>query len=172
MAPIINKAVKSNVPAGAAAARPVSRVDHSLLKVNQSFIIGLLLAAWLLNWSWLVAFVGIVMLVGSIWPQAGIFKLFAQKVLQPAGLLRADVREDLPQPHLFAQAVGSLFLLAATLSFALGAPVVGWVLAAIVVVLAAVNLFAGFCVGCFMYYQLARLGVRPSLPTWQPVATR
>jgi hypothetical protein len=29
----------------------------------------------------------------------------------------------------------------------------------IVVVLAAVNLFLGFCVGCFVYYQLNKLGV-------------
>lgn len=164
MAPIVNKSAKS--------AAAVSKVDHSLLKVNQVAIILLLLVAWLLNWSWLVAFVSVVMLVGSIWPQAGLFKLAGQKLLQPAGLLRRDLRDDLPQPHLFAQAVGGLFLLVATISFALGAPLVGWVLVAVVVALAAVNLFAGFCVGCFMYYQLARVGVRPSLPTWQPVVAR
>ncbi len=164
MAPLVNQPVKP--------AAPVSKVDHSLLKVNQVAIILLLVVAWLLNWSWLVAFVSAVMLVGSIWPQAGLFKLVGQKLLQPAGLLRRDLRPDLPQPHLFAQAVGGLFLLVATVAFALGAPLVGWVLAAVVVALAAVNLFAGFCVGCFMYYQLARIGVRPSLPTWQPVVAR
>jgi hypothetical protein len=36
-----------------------------------------------------------------------------------------------------------------------------------VVTLAAVNLFLGFCAGCFMYYQLGRVGIRPNLPTWQ-----
>lgn len=164
MAPIVDK--KSKPTARRAA---VSKVDHSLLKANQAFIIGLLVLAFLLNWTWLVAVVAVVMLAGSVWPQAGLFKLIAQKGLQPAGILKPDVREDIPQPHLFAQAVGGLFLLAATVSFLLGAPVVGWVLAGIVVALAAVNLFAGFCVGCFMYYQLARRGLRPSLPTWQPV---
>jgi hypothetical protein len=29
----------------------------------------------------------------------------------------------------------------------------------VVVVLAALNLFLGFCAGCFVYYQLNRLGV-------------
>jgi hypothetical protein len=53
------------------------------------------------------------------------------------------------------------------LAFALGAPVLGWALTGVVVALAAVNLFLGFCAGCFMYYQLGRIGVRPSLPTWQ-----
>lgn len=149
----------------------VSKVDHTPLRVNQAFIILFLVAAFLLDVPLLVAFVAAVMLVGSVWPQAGLFRLVAQKVLEPR-FLRADVREDLPQPHLFAQAVGGVFLLAATLAFGLGASVLGWVLAGIVVALAAVNLVLGFCAGCFMYYQLGRVGIHPSLPTWQPVAAR
>lgn len=144
-----------------------TKVDHSLLKANQVSIIALLVLAWLLDWTWLVAFVAAVMVVGSVWPKAGLFKLLAQRVLQRRGWLKPDVREDLPQPHLFAQAVGGLFLLAASVCFLLGAAVAGWALTAIVVVLAAVNLFLGFCAGCFMYYQLGRLGIKPTLPTWQ-----
>jgi hypothetical protein len=146
-----------------------TRVDHTLLKFNQASIILLLVLAFLFNWPWMVAFVSAVMLVGSIWPQAGLFKLLAQRVLLPAGILKSDVREDLPQPHLFAQAVGGIFLLVATFAFFAGAPTLAWLLTGIVVVLAAVNLFMGFCAGCFMYYQLARFGLRPSLPTWQPI---
>jgi hypothetical protein len=37
--------------------------------------------------------------------------------------------------------------------------VLGWALSWIVVALAALNLFAGICVGCLMYYWLNRLGV-------------
>lgn len=148
-----------------------TKVDHSLLKANQASIITLLVLAFLFNWAWLVAFVAAVMLVGTVWPQAGLFKIGAKRLLQPVGLLRPDVREDLPQPHLFAQAVGGLFLLAATLAFWAGAPVLAWVLTAIVVALAAINLFLGFCVGCFMYFQLGKLGIKPSLPTW-PVADK
>lgn len=143
-----------------------SKVDHALLRANQASIITLLVLAFVFNWVWLVAFVCAVMLIGSIWPQAGLFKLAARRWLRPLGLFKADVREDLPQPHLFAQAVGGLFLLAATLAFVAGAPTLGWVLSAIVVMLAAVNLFLGFCAGCFMYYQLGKLGIKPSLPTW------
>ena len=39
------------------------------------------------------------------------------------------------------------------------ASVLGWALSWIVVALAALNLFAGICVGCLMYYWLNRLGV-------------
>ena len=41
----------------------------------------------------------------------------------------------------------------AQVAFLLGAPLVGWVLAGLVAVAAGVAL-AGFCVGCFIYYQL------------------
>jgi hypothetical protein len=48
--------------------------------------------------------------------------------------------------------------------FLLGVPVVGWGLAIIVALLAAINLTTGFCVGCFLYFQLRllrfRLGAR------------
>ncbi len=144
-----------------------TKVDHALLKANQAAIITFLVIAFLLNWVWLVAFVGAVMLVGSVWPTAGLFKIGARRLLRPLGLFQPDVREDLPQPHLFAQAVGGLFLVAALLAFWGGVSTLGWALAAIVIVLAAVNLFLGFCAGCFMYYQLGRVGIRPSLPTWQ-----
>ena len=68
---------------------------------------------------------------------------------------------------MFAQGVGALFLITSTLAFLNGAALVGWILAGIVVVLAAVNLFAGFCLGCFVYYQLARRGIQANLPWWQ-----
>ena len=35
--------------------------------------------------------------------------------------------------------------------------VAGWALAIVVIVLAAINLIFGFCAGCFVYFQLARL---------------
>ncbi|MCA9974174.1 MAG: DUF4395 family protein, partial [Anaerolineales bacterium] len=40
-----------------------------------------------------------------------------------------------------------------------GQTIIGWTLAWVVVGLAALNLFLGFCAGCFVYYQLTRLGV-------------
>ena len=79
--------------------------------------------------------------------------------VKPLKIARPDVRIDNPEPHLFAQGVGGAFLTAATLAFIANAATVGWVLAWIVVALAALNLFAGICVGCLMYYWLNRLGV-------------
>jgi uncharacterized membrane protein len=134
-------------------------VDHNALRTNQVFIISLLILAFVLAAPWLVGFVCAVMLVGTAFPKAGLFKAVYLYGLKPAGLVKPDAKRDNPEPHLFAQGVGGVFLLAASIAFLLNASVVGWVLVWIVVALAALNLFAGICVGCIMYYQLNRFGV-------------
>ena len=135
------------------------KVDHSALRTNQAFIIGLLILAFVLNVWPLVAFVAAVMLIGTIWPNAGLFKTVYFYVLKPLKIARPDVRVDNPEPHRFAQGLGGVFLTLATTAFIATAPVAGWALAWMVVALAALNLFAGICVGCLIYYWLNRLGV-------------
>lgn len=142
-------------------------VDQSALKVNQSLIIGLLVVAFLANWTWLVAFVAAVMVVGTLWPQAGLFKLAYARLLKPRGWVKPDVVADDPAPHLFAQGLGGLVLTGSAIAFLAGASTPGWLLVGVVVVLAAVNLFLGFCLGCFVYYQMARRGIHATLPRWQ-----
>ncbi len=71
-------------------------------------------------------------------------------------LLKPDVKPDDPAPHLFAQGLGALMLIASVVALWAGAAALGWLLAGVVVALAAVNLFLNFCLGCFLYYQLAR----------------
>ncbi len=134
-------------------------VDHSSIRTNQTFIIGLLLVAFIANVWWLVAFVAAVMLIGTVLPNAGLFKAIYLYVLKPRGIIKPDPRPDNPEPHLFAQGVGGLVLAAAIFAFILNAALVGWVLAWVVIALAALNLFAGICVGCLMYYWFNRLGV-------------
>ncbi len=135
------------------------KVDHSAIRTNQVFIIGLLVIAFVLDAEWLVALVSAVMLIGTFLPNLALFKAVYWYLLKPLKIARPDVRRDNPEPHLFAQGVGGAFLLVATLTFWVGASGLGWALAWIVVALAALNLFAGICVGCLMYYWLNRLGV-------------
>lgn len=146
--------------------RPQPFVDYTALKFNQASIIVLNVLAFLLDQPWLVAFVAAVMLVGTIYPPASLFKVIYARVLKPAGLLKPNPVKDIPQPHLFAQGLGGVFLLLATIAFLAGAPVVAWALTGIVVALAAINLFLGFCAGCFIYYQFARRGIHLKLPQW------
>jgi len=135
------------------------RVDHSALRVNQALIIGFLLLAFVLNAWWLVAFVSAVMIIGTIFPQAGLFNSVYFYALKPAGVVKPDVKQDNPEPHLFAQGLGGVFTLLSTLALLAGAATIGWALTWLVIALAALNLFAGICVGCMMYYQFGRMGV-------------
>jgi len=137
----------------------VRKVDHSALRTNQAFIIGLLILAFVADSVWLVAFVGVVMLVGTAVPQLALFKRIYQHILRPIGFVKPDLINDKPEPHRFAQGFGGVVVTLAVLAFVTGLPVLGWSLTWLVVALAALNLFLGFCAGCFVYYQLNRLGV-------------
>jgi hypothetical protein len=139
--------------------QPSRKVDQSALKINQVFIISLLLLAFILDNVYLVAFVGLVMLVGTAVPELGLFKRIYQHVLRPAGLVQPNVVADNPEPHRFAQGFGGVVVAVAVVGLWTGQSVVGWTLAGLVVALAALNLFLGFCAGCFLYYQLNRLGL-------------
>lgn len=140
----------------------VKKVDTTAIKFNQALIVTITLLGFLLNQPWLVLLVGLVLAAGTVAPGAALFKQIYLKLLKPAGILNANIIDDDPAPHQFAQGVGALFLLAASAAlYLLPVLVLGWVLAWIVIVLAAVNLFFNFCAGCFVYYQLDRLGLLP-----------
>jgi hypothetical protein len=134
------------------------KVDHSSLKVNQAFIIGLSILAFVLNAPWLAGAVGLVMAIGMILKVPG-FGFLYRTTLKPLGWVKPDILMDNPEPHRFAQGLGSIFLLAGTLALYLGAPALGWGLVWLVIALAALNLFGGFCAGCMVYYWLSRLSV-------------
>jgi hypothetical protein len=144
-------------------------IDHTALKVNQSAIISLLIIAFLFDQIWLVVTVALIMLIGTWWPQAGLFKLAYQHLLKPRGLLRPQLVADEQQPHLFAQGLGGIFLAVSAVALASGLTVLGWLLVVVVAGLAALNLFVGFCLGCYLYYQMARRGIRLTLPGWQQI---
>ena len=133
------------------------RFDRTALRVNQALIITFLALGFLLDQAWLVVFVCAVMAIGTIAPQAALFQRFYRDVLRPAGVLRPDLHEEDAAPHRFAQGMGAAVLLLAVLALFGGVAAIGWGLAFVVIALAAVNLLFGFCAGCFVYFQLARL---------------
>ncbi len=135
------------------------KVDQAALKVNQVFIISLLILAFVLDAVWLAAFVGVVMLLGTAVPQLALFKRIYLHLLKPAGIVKPDVITDNPEPHRFAQGFGGVVVMLAVATLGAGFTSIGWGLMAVVVILAALNLLLGFCAGCFVYYQLNRLGI-------------
>jgi hypothetical protein len=131
--------------------------DRTALKVNQAAIITLLVLGFLFNQPWLVALVAAVMVLGTLNPRLALFQRFYAEVLRPAGLLKPDLHVEDAAPHRFAQGLGGAFLVAASAALFVGLAALGWLLALVVVALAAINLLFGFCAGCFVYFQLARL---------------
>jgi hypothetical protein len=135
----------------------LTKVDHTALKTNQSFIIGLSVIAFILNAPWLASLVALVMIVGTLLKVPGFG--FIYRALKAAGWPRPDILLDNPEPHRFAQGFGGVVMLAGTVALYLNAAVLGWGLVWLVIALAALNLFGGFCVGCAVYYWLSRLQI-------------
>ena len=135
------------------------KVDQSALRVNQTFIISLIIIAFVIDSVWLAAFVGGVMLLGTAVPSLALFKRIYRHGLKPFGLVKPNIITDNPEPHRFAQGFGGMVVALAVLALLAGQIILGWALVGLVVVLAALNLFLGFCAGCFLYYQLNKLGV-------------
>ncbi len=142
----------------------VPRVDTNLGKFSQGCTVLLTALAFLLNQPVIVLLAAIVMTISALAPAASPYRLLYRSVVVPLGLLKPRVVEDDPAPHRFAQGVGAVFLIAATLVlFLTHATVLGWTLDLIVFVLAGINLTVGFCAGCFVYYHLGRLGLLPKV---------
>jgi hypothetical protein len=135
------------------------QVDHNAIRTNQVFTISVLALAFVLDLPALAALQALLMLLSAAAPHLGPYTRFYRHVLRPAGIVQPDLKLDNPEPHRFAQLVGSIFVGSGFLALVAGVPVVGWALVGVVIVLASLNLFAGWCAGCMMYYWLNRLGV-------------
>lgn len=134
------------------------KIDHSAIKVSQVSVVVLNILAFVLNAPWLAVVVTIVMLAGALAGVPG-FGFVYHYILKPARLVKPDNLMDHREPHRFAQLVGGLFMAAGSLAFLAGGTTLGWGLVWFVAALCALNAFGGFCVGCMMYYWLARLKV-------------
>lgn len=134
------------------------QVDQTGLKTGQALTIILLVLAFVLNAPALVAFVALAQLLGAADAPFAPYRLIYQHILR-GRVLQPKPTPDNPEPHRFALLVGGIFNTVATLALLAGASTLAWVLVGIVVVLANLNFWLDFCLGCWMYYQFNRLGV-------------
>ena len=147
-------------PLNASAAGP--RVDTHLGKFSQGCTVVLTALAFILNQPVIVLITAILLALSAIAPSISPYRLLYRWVVLPLHLLRPRIVEDDPAPHRFAQGVGAVFLIVASIFlFLTTATAVGWALDLIVFALSAINLTVGFCAGCFVYYHLGRWGLMP-----------
>lgn len=109
------------------------------------------------NQALLMVLAGIFLLSGTI-RTISPFSLLYRWVINPMGIIKSDYRLDNIQPHKFGQLVGVMTIVLALALMQLGYGYAGWFVVAILTALTSIS-YAGWCIGCFMYYQLNRLGL-------------
>ena len=131
-------------------------LDENALRVNQATLSVLLLAAFVINLPVLVLFVGVVMAWGTLMGTPG-FKPVYQYILKPMNIVKPRMIKGNPEPHRFAQGVGAVCTFIGAIFLFFGNEYIGWGVIWLVISLACVNLFTGFCAGCFLHYWLNRI---------------
>lgn len=141
----------------------VEWIDHSGLRTHQAVLIGLLLAGFIADKPGLVGFTAAAMVLGTFKGTPAF--LPAYHLLRKTGRVKPDLMPDHAEPHRFAQLLGTIFLISSVIAFLANWPTLGWLLAGLVALLAAINLFLGFCLGCALFYWLGRWGLHPTALT-------
>jgi hypothetical protein len=122
------------------------------LQTTVAIVTGL---AFLLNAPWLVALMALQMVVGLAFGRAYCVPcVFWFKVLQPRF---GEGRIEDSRPPRFANIVGAVFLVSATVLFVVGLTTAAWAVTLIVTTLASLAAISGICVGCEMYAAYARV---------------
>lgn len=67
-------------------------------------------------------------------------------------------RLDNIQPHAFGQIIGAVTVTLAVALLYMGYGTAGWTIVGILIGLTLVS-YLGWCIGCFLYYQVYRLGL-------------
>ncbi len=143
---------------------PPRPIDPRGPRFNQAVLAAGLLLGFVVQVEAVVPFFAVVLFLGAaLGPRYGPFLRLYSEVIRPR-LPPPGELED-PRPPRFAAAVGVVFLVAATVSFAVGASGLGWALALVVAALAALAASTGLCLGCEIYLLVARLrGVGGGVP--------
>jgi hypothetical protein len=131
-------------------------IDPRGPRTNQAVLALGLALGFVVGWWPVAPLFAVVLGLGVVFGPAWGPVLLAYRRLVAPRLSPPSELED-PRPPRFAATVGVIFLLAATVSFVLGATTVGWILALIVAALAALAATTGICVGCEMYLWGARI---------------
>lgn len=127
-------------------------IDERGPRTNQTFVALLTLVALATGWWALVVVVAVQLTAGLTLGRRWCLpcRLWFD-VLQPRF---GEGRIEDSRPPRFANILGAAFTAAASVAFLAGAPVVGWVLTAMVGALATLAATTGFCVGCVFYKRV------------------
>lgn len=130
-------------------------VDVNVPRFNQGLVAVLTGLAFVLDAPALVVVTFAILAVSWAWgPRLAPFTRLYVDVIRPRIQPEGPREVEPAAPPRFAQLVGAGFLGAASLAFALGAPVAGWALTLVVTALAALAATTRICVGCIIYEKV------------------
>ena len=132
------------------------RFDRSALRFGQISLIIVLVLGYLFNLPYAI-YVGALMLLSALvfssWaPQLMLYRWFVRNNWTTTAIYDED-----PAPHRFAQQMGFGVLVIGTVAAILGSAMIAWAATLVVIALALLNVTTGFCAGCFVYAQIAKL---------------
>src|SRR5437773_3090522 len=99
---------------------------------------------------WPLALAGAIMLVGRFWWPADLVRQFVWRVAEPSGWLRRIDREEDHATRRVARVLGGIVWLGSAALIAVGAALAGWLLAAAIAIMVALDASVDFCVLCFI----------------------
>jgi len=130
--------------------------DRSALRIGQISVIVVLALGFVLGIEAFI-YLGAYMLGAALVAPRYAPQLWVYRFLVRRGLVRTEIHDEDPTPHRFAQKMGFGVLVIGVVSSVIGLSAVAWGAALMVVSLALINVTTGFCAGCFVHAQLARL---------------
>ena len=135
------------------------QVDHAEIKLGQIFTLLMSAAAFVFMEPMYLITLGGIFLVTALYRPFSPFVLAYRYIAKPMGLMRSDYRLDNIQPHAFGQLIGAVTVAIAVVLLHMGYGTAGWAIVWILFGLTLVS-YLGWCIGCFLYYQLYRLGLQ------------
>jgi hypothetical protein len=130
---------------------PARLIDPRGQRFGAGVSAAVLVVAFALGLPWLVALVGLNLLVSAIFGT----RLFLPGRAWPPVRRALDLGPAEPEheyPPRFAQALGGTFLALASVAFIAGLPTIGWVLTGAVAGLQTLLAATGICIGCRLYF--------------------
>ncbi len=91
------------------------RVDTHLGKFSQACTVVLAALAFLFGQPIIVLITAIILAIAALAPSISPYRLLYRGIVLPLHLWRPRIVEDDPAPHRFAQGVGAVFLIAASI---------------------------------------------------------
>jgi hypothetical protein len=139
------------------------KIDKSGIKFNQMLVVLLVSVSFIMNLPFLIALTSVVMTIGSIFPEASLFRLIYLNIVKRSGIMKPEIVNESNAPHLFSHGFGGIVLLVSFLLLQFfpnnTGIITGWSIAIIVAMLAFINIIWNFCAGCWLYFQLQKLGL-------------